>query len=440
MAEKTRNYALTKPAQDEYYDVDIFNDNADIVDTALADYDGRYKVGDIITTARKDMSDKWTLCNGVIIPDAYPALQTLLNTQFTFPMTAGTMFCQLNGIYFKIDDHYDDDHNYSGATIYYTEEFKNKATTWTKFYEGATTINDAYYIKGKYVFTGVKSYSNDSSVSILAFTKAAGAAPVQVTTIGYVNSSSGEYNPHCTGFNGSILAVPSKYYDSGSLTMAINYTTDLDTLKNWKVFKASTTSTSVTYYSIRYEGKYWSIYRSDGLYYSGDMAGNSWGEVKIPDGYTVCTNFCYLGGLYYVIITNTSDKSYYLCYSSDITTLTNNRVKITMSDSTATIEVRDSGLIASQDTGRIYFIGEGKTTWGTSPALYVSPGKYSTSNLPKAGTWQFLSSIGANYSTPLSNCYKITNKQTIIRKGISYLPELPTISPDHSYAYIKKED
>lgn len=32
---KTTNYNLNKPAQTDFYDVDIFNENADIVDTAL---------------------------------------------------------------------------------------------------------------------------------------------------------------------------------------------------------------------------------------------------------------------------------------------------------------------------------------------------------------------------------------------------------------------
>ena len=33
---KTTNYGLEKPEQDDYYDVDVFNDNADIVDEELA--------------------------------------------------------------------------------------------------------------------------------------------------------------------------------------------------------------------------------------------------------------------------------------------------------------------------------------------------------------------------------------------------------------------
>lgn len=36
MATETTNYKLIKPEQTDYYDVDVFNDNADIVDTALA--------------------------------------------------------------------------------------------------------------------------------------------------------------------------------------------------------------------------------------------------------------------------------------------------------------------------------------------------------------------------------------------------------------------
>jgi hypothetical protein len=49
MATQTTNYKLTKPAQDEYYNVQVFNDNADIIDKALNNkaegphnHDGKY--------------------------------------------------------------------------------------------------------------------------------------------------------------------------------------------------------------------------------------------------------------------------------------------------------------------------------------------------------------------------------------------------------------
>lgn len=447
MAEKTINYKLTKPDQDEYYDVGIFNDNADIIDKALADFDSRYKIGDIIQTVRKDLGDKWALCNGALIGDNYTVLQGLLNTQWTYPLKAGTLFCKLNGVYFKIDSTYArGDNNYSGATIYYTEKFANKATTWTKFYEGAFDVGDAYYIKGKYVFVGREAYSNNTSTQITAFTKEAGAAPIQKTDIGYVSSSSGESQPIVSGFNGTILAVPAKYYDSGSLTMAIMYTTDMDTLKNWKTFKASTSATSVTYHSIRYEGKYWGIYRSDGLYYSSSMENNAFGQINPPSGYEIGSNFCYINGLYYMLLWNTSDKSLYLCYSKDVTTLTANKVKIIPETFTADNMVTAyngkgySGLMGSTDTGHLYMVIVGKNTRGNIDMLFCSPEVYGTDNLPKAGVWKKLSELTTVYQTGFFNCSEITSKQTIVRRDMSYLPELPTLSPDHSYAYIKRDD
>lgn len=101
MAATTTNYSLTKPAQDDYYNVDVFNENADKIDAALkahddtdnavkadiegiriemADFDKRYKVGDIVTTVRTDLGDNWALCNGDQISKAdYPDAHALLD-------------------------------------------------------------------------------------------------------------------------------------------------------------------------------------------------------------------------------------------------------------------------------------------------------------------------------------------------------------------------
>lgn len=111
MATQTTNYNLTKPAQDDYYDVDVFNDNSDKIDAALkaqddtdnaikadiknvktdlANFDNRYKIGDIVTTARTDLGDNWALCNGNQIfesnyPDAFKILSQGDNVLWALP-------------------------------------------------------------------------------------------------------------------------------------------------------------------------------------------------------------------------------------------------------------------------------------------------------------------------------------------------------------------
>jgi hypothetical protein len=39
MADKTTNYNLTKPTPNEFYDIRVFNENADIIDQALKAHD-----------------------------------------------------------------------------------------------------------------------------------------------------------------------------------------------------------------------------------------------------------------------------------------------------------------------------------------------------------------------------------------------------------------
>lgn len=53
----------------------------------LSDFDGRYKIGDVFTTTRTNMSNKWLLCNGATVnSSSYPEL-----SQF-FPSASSTFF------------------------------------------------------------------------------------------------------------------------------------------------------------------------------------------------------------------------------------------------------------------------------------------------------------------------------------------------------------
>ena len=450
MAEKTTNYKLTKPAQDEYYDVDVFNGNADIIDTALADYDGRYKIGDIILTARTDLSDKWALCNGALIGDDYGDLQKVVNTQWTFPEKTGTFFCVLNGVYFKIDDDYNDGSStYTGWTAYYTEKYENKATKWTKFEDGAFHCTGAFYINGKYVFTGFAAYSNSSSTSMKIFTKEAGAAPVAVSN-GYTwPSGDSTYYAAC---NGKVLALSMTYSNNGSDVGGIKYTTDMDKFSTWKIFTPAQLSSVYDIYDFRYTGKYWCIFRKDGIYYSTDITANNISTIALT-GYNPATGFVYLNGLYYLVAQSTTDKEFYLFYSEDPATIQNNKVKITLpagiTDHRDAPASTDNGgytyrfvLIPSTDTGRLYLTVPAKGSYSVTFHIIESPAKYSKSSLPKAATWNLKTSglsLYASYVTHLPTAF-ITEKQTNLGVTMSYLPELPTISPDHSYAYIKRED
>lgn len=81
--ELTERYKLKKPGQDDYYDVQDFNANADAIDAALGqhdeDIDNVFRVGDLRSTLRTDLGDRWLLCNGEAFdPAEYPELAEIL--------------------------------------------------------------------------------------------------------------------------------------------------------------------------------------------------------------------------------------------------------------------------------------------------------------------------------------------------------------------------
>lgn len=432
MSTKTPNLGLTKPAQDEYYDVDIFNENADIVDAALADYDGRYKVGDIITTARKDMSGKWALCNGAIIPDKYSKLQELTATTDTFPIrgSSGDFYARLNGTCFQVKNGYKSgDTTYTGSTISYAEEYKNKNTTWTEVSANNFVVGDAMYINGMCVFIGHEQYKmGDDLYSpsvIRAFTKASGKAPVQKISKGIGGDDASKM-----AFSGSILAV-NTYIDS---KYTVYYTTDLTNFNSWTPFTSAAGSSSIS--DLRYEGKYWCIYRTDGLFYSGNIQNNSLSQIKIS-GYTIKTNFVYLNGKYYLIAAASSGELH-LFYSTSPETIGDNSVVISLPSGTS-LNSSACYLYASQSTNKLYLKGTTDSGWSDDDHIYFSPNTFSASATPTGGAWTKFSTT-AFLRGPFKMVTTITPKFALINEAMSYLPELPTISPDHAYAYIKRED
>lgn len=81
--ELTERYKLKKPGQDDHYNVQDFNDNADAIDAALGqhdkDIDEVFRVGDLRSTLRTDLGDRWLLCNGEAFdPAEYPELAEVI--------------------------------------------------------------------------------------------------------------------------------------------------------------------------------------------------------------------------------------------------------------------------------------------------------------------------------------------------------------------------
>lgn len=81
--ELTERYKLKKPGQDDHYDVQDFNDNADAIDAALGQHDegidNVFRVGDLRSTLRTDLGDRWLLCNGEAFdPADYPELAAVI--------------------------------------------------------------------------------------------------------------------------------------------------------------------------------------------------------------------------------------------------------------------------------------------------------------------------------------------------------------------------
>ena len=93
---KTKFLGLKKPAGKDYFNVEDFNENAEIIDEAFED--GSAKIGDIKITIRKINDEKWLLCNSQIITEEnYPELYAYLGVEYNIFNNAWKEQAMVNG-------------------------------------------------------------------------------------------------------------------------------------------------------------------------------------------------------------------------------------------------------------------------------------------------------------------------------------------------------
>ena len=209
MATKTPNLGLTKPDPSEYYDIEVFNTNADKIDKAISDnslridaqgkliddFDYHYRAGDVIDTIRNDLSRNWVLCNGEEfqqkdypeLADAYSPIQAL-NGGFDkhFAILGTSTASQGRSIIYGMDYHDGiygfcgwlngsdadtDNYNQARAAIAYTTDlktFKSK-TVWTSSNNAFPA--EAYnirYLNGEWIICGTNQSVADSKYTSMA--------------------------------------------------------------------------------------------------------------------------------------------------------------------------------------------------------------------------------------------------------------------------------
>lgn len=104
MATETTNYKLIKPEQTDYYDVDVFNDNADIVDTALA--------------GKSDEAHSHSLSSSSITGTLPTSKGGTGNTSIDTTPTSGSIkMVTSGGVYTALSKKADSTHTHTGSDI-----------------------------------------------------------------------------------------------------------------------------------------------------------------------------------------------------------------------------------------------------------------------------------------------------------------------------------
>ena len=144
----------------------IFSLNGTVEDSSIGDMPSgsienesfEFEIGDILTTTRTDLNEKWFLCNGAWIESSrYPELSRLLETDMWAPLALPTdginKIRYINGLFVAV----------RGGTIAWTEDPVNSTWESTHFDAsdiasnagGGISIRDISYADGKWVMVGM---------------------------------------------------------------------------------------------------------------------------------------------------------------------------------------------------------------------------------------------------------------------------------------------
>ena len=415
------------------------NDSKWVTPKGLKDSNVGYQIGDILTTARTNLGDKWALCNGASIdPDQYPNIHSLLYGE-TIDVSTSLNVSDVNGVGCRgmiilpdntcvmlvSGSYYMGDYSYNFAKIMYSS---TPAHVW---YEGslssnADRIGDLSYINGQMIIPAGIS-SNDEKKWAIYYCSSTVPPTAEWTTRIVIDSRSindsisnvvyfnGKYIFAIQEFNSKSLAI----YSSSSLTgtwSKVATISNIDGLNG----SLSVVNNQLAVCVGVYESSQSTV---SGLAYSSD--GTNWTKIKLSNasynkviGYEIT----YLNGSYIMSGgTYTTDSWQGAVFIS--TSLNGNWDAYNISS----VITNSISIPVIYVNGKYYIVGcQG---YSSKSVLY-------TASSP-AGPWTALSP----YTYEM--CYDMIADQlgNIIMATGRYVTTLgswlPLISPDKSYAYIK---
>lgn len=345
MATKTEHLQLTKPDPSEYYDIEVFNTNADKIDKAISDnslridaqgkliddFDYHYRAGDIIDTIRNDLSRNWVLCNGEEfqqkdypeLADAYSPIQAL-NGGFDkhFAILGTSTASQNRSIIYGMDYH-DGIYGFCGwlngsdndtyndsqarAAIAYTTDlktFKSK-TVWTSSDNAfSATAYNIRYLNGEWIICGTNQSVADSQYTSMAIIYHGKSLDGALSEIEYKKTSGSKPSAEYAVYD--VLFIEGQYiilYREGTDDIKADIRASLTsgTVRTMTIEKEGVWSTGTSVPPRRlYYGNgviFFSVY--DAVYYINGIS--DWGNLKkLDSGIRKARYIKYLNDYYYV--------------------------------------------------------------------------------------------------------------------------------------------
>lgn len=412
------------------------NDSKWVTPKGLKDGNVGYQVGDILTTARTNLGDKWALCNGTSInPNQYPNIHSLLyretidgsislnvsninsvNSYGMIVLPDNTCVMLVNGSYS------------SGSRNYTFTKIMYSSTPSHGWYEGSLRLSSdnigrLSYANGEMIVSAGITVNNERKWAIYYNTST--VSPTAAWTNNIVINGRNNYDSisNVVYFNGKYIFALKQYnskslaiYSSSSLAGTWSQVATISNIGGLDGSLSVVNNQLAACVSI-YESSNSSF---SGLVYSSN--GTNWTKIKLPntsDGSEITgTEIIYLNGSYIMSGGTYADSWKGAVFMS--TSLNGNWAAYNIS-SAITSPIRIPVVYAN---GKYYIISS-----DSQSSLY-------TANSP-AGPWTALSPYISN------GCRDMIADQfgnIIMTSGRLFTTLgswLPLISPDKSYAYIK---
>lgn len=287
MADKTKNLGLTKPARDDYYDIDVFNDNFDKIDADARNFGACYKIGDTVETLRTDLGDNWALTNGEKIDRTkYPQFYRMMaksHQQYIVADTEKIIFYNSNYktfldtqyfvnnqyLFFHAQDANSNDDNTEIGQVQAFDANMNYIGKYT--YRPPGSYYDTgrlYYLNETYIFRGTYRSSSGYYQSFFTLSQLGG----EVTKKGGF-SADGSCN--------SLYYTSDMYYDGTNYSLRhgnkIFYSSDL---KTWKSIDTVVNANDIIDYV--YAGGFYIVIKANDIFYATSLTGD-WSTISVAN-------------------------------------------------------------------------------------------------------------------------------------------------------------